>query len=129
MTRRRLLLMFAAIAAAFGGFWWSRRGGLGDAAARLAEAAGPRDSAAVVGTAALKSLPAGSEAEHLVLAIAQALDLDPAALPDMPITELRGALQARVRSEHLAGDTLPVEGWELSLTEARLYALAALVQG
>jgi hypothetical protein len=126
MTRRRLLLLFGAIIAAFGGWWWSRRGGLDTAAARLVATIGPRDSAAIVGAAALRSLPAGSTAEHLVLAVAQALGLDPAALPAMAVAELGGALRARVRAEHLAGDTLSVAGWELSLTEARIYALAAL---
>ncbi len=129
MTRRRLLLLFGAVIAAFGGLWWSHRGGLDAAAARLVGTIGPRDSAAAVGDAARESLPAGSTAEHLVLAIAQALEFDPATLPGMPLAALRDALRARVRAEHLAGDTVSVAGWELSLTEARIYALAAFAKG
>jgi hypothetical protein len=36
-------------------------------------------------------------------------------------------VQARVGAEHLSGDTISVQGWELAVTEARLYALAALI--
>jgi hypothetical protein len=70
----------------------------------------------------------GSGAEHLVLTIAQALGLDPAALADMQVVQLRDAVRARMKAEHLAGDTMSVEGWELSAIEARLYALAHLVK-
>ena len=127
MTRRRLLLLFTAIVAALGGLWWSRRGGLDEAASRLVSAIGPRDSAAAVGTEVLKHLPAGTAAEHLVLAIAQAIGAEPQGMAEMSEGTLRVQLQARVGAEHLSGDTISVQGWELAVTEARLYALAALI--
>lgn len=129
MTRRRLLVLFIAILAASGGVWWSRRGRLDAAAARLVDTVTPRTSAAQVGAEALASLPTGSAAEHLVVAIAQALGLAPEALTERPADELRQKLQARLREEHLSGDTLSVQGWELSRSEARLYALAFLTRG
>ena len=127
MTRRRWLLLFAAILAALGGLWWSRRGGLDAAASLLVEIFGARDSAAAVGTEVLKSLPAGTAAEHLVLAIAQAIDAEPRGLAEMSEANLRVQLQARIGAEHLSGDTVSVQGWELAVTEARLCALAALL--
>lgn len=126
MTRRRLLLIFAAILAAAGGLWWGRRGGLDEAVSRLVATIGPRDSAAAIGVEMLKTLPAGTAAEHLVLAIAQAVGAEPQALAEMPTTDLRARLQERIRAEHLPGDTVSVLGWELAVTEARLYALASL---
>jgi hypothetical protein len=126
MTRRRLLLIFAAILAAVGGLWWSRRGGLDAAASRLVATIGPRDSAAAVGAEVLKNLPAGTAAEHLVLAITQAIGAKPRGLAEMSEGNLRVQLQARIGAEHLSGDTVSVQGWEFAITEARLYALAAL---
>jgi len=38
---------------------------------------------------------------------------------------LRSRLRKRVAEEHRSGETLSVDGWELAVTEARLYALAA----
>jgi len=126
MTRRRLLLIFAAILAAAGGLWWGRCHGLDEAASRLVAAIGPRDSAAAIGVEVLKNLPAGTAAEHLVLAIAQAIEAEPQALAQMATTDLRARLRARIVVEHLSGDTLAVQGWELAVTEARLYALTSL---
>ena len=62
-----------------------------------------------------------------MLAIAQALDVDPDAIAEMPEDELRSRLRKRVAEEHRSGETLSVAGWELALTEARLYALAAAI--
>lgn len=128
MTRRRLLLAFTAIFLTVGSLWWSRRGGLDDAAARLVDALAPDAGAARLGAAALEHLPAGSGARHLVVAIAEALGQAPEALAGLPVAELRQRLQARIQEEHLAGDTLSVQGWELSFSEARLYALASLAK-
>lgn len=123
MTRRPVLLALVALAASLSGIWWIRRGDVRDVARRLAAAA-PRDGAAAVGRSALQALPAGTRAEHLVLAIAQALDADPAVIAEMSEHELRARLRDRVAAEHRSGETLSVDGWELALTEARLYALA-----
>lgn len=62
-----------------------------------------------------------------MLAIAQAIESEPQALAEMSASGLRARLQARIGVEHLSGDTLSVQGWELAITEARLYTLAALI--
>lgn len=126
MTRRRLLLILAAVAAALGGVWWRRRKGLEGAAAKLVATVAPRDSAVAVGKAALPVLAAGTSVEHLVLDIARALEIEPAALEEMANDDLRARLYERVRAEHRVGDTLSIQGWELAVTEARLYTLAAV---
>lgn len=127
MTRRRLLLVLSALLAVLGGTWWtSGRRHLGPAAARLSSAVGPADSARAVGRAVLPALPAGTDAAHLVLDIARALNSAPADLAMLPERDLRARILETIRSEHLAGRTVSVQGWEISATEARLYALAAL---
>jgi hypothetical protein len=126
MTRRRLLLIFTALIAALGGLWWSRRDRLDAAAANLVATVGSPEGAAAVGKAALPAFPAGTEAEHLILDIARALATDPAAISALATDDLRKRIETQVRAEHMAGDTVPVDGWELSATEARLYALVHL---
>lgn len=124
MTRRRVLLAAAALAAPLSGIWWLGRDDVRDVARRLSAAA-QCDGAAAVGQSVLRALPAGTGADHLVLAIAQALDIDPDAIAEMPADALRSRLRKRVAEEHRSGETLSVDGWELAVTEARLYALAA----
>jgi hypothetical protein len=126
MTRRRLLLLMTAIAALLGGTWWSRRGGFEEAAARLVATVDTRGSACAVGNAVLPVLETGTGARALAGDIAGALQVDLSALVELTDADLQRRLEARIAAEHLSGDTLPVEGWELSLTEARLYALVAL---
>jgi hypothetical protein len=43
------------------------------------------------------------------------------------IAKLRRSIGQRVRRDFAIGDTVQVDGWVLSLTELRLYALAALI--
>ena len=55
----------------------------------------------------------------------------PADCPDTEnvakIAELRRSIRQRVRIDFAGDDTVHVDGWVLSITELRLYALAALI--
>jgi hypothetical protein len=126
MTRRRLLLLLGAVLGVLGSVWWNRRGDVDRAAARLTQAVGARASAGAVGQAVLPMLPTGTSAGRLILDIAHAMGSEPPGLADMAEIDLRERLQALIRAEHRAGNTVSVQGWELSSTEARLYALVAL---
>jgi len=52
-----------------------------------------------------------------------------ARLDGMPQTQLRTFVRERIREDFLAGRTESVDGWVLSASELRLYALAALKAG
>src|SRR5690606_2898810 len=84
---------------------WSRETGLprGDEEARL------------LGERYLDAHPGERDAAKLLASLGGALD--------------REALARAVREDARAGRTVQVEGWILSLTEARLYGLAALAVG
>ena len=43
------------------------------------------------------------------------------------IAELRRSIRQRVRRDFAVDDTVQVDGWVLSITELRMYALAALI--
>ena len=55
----------------------------------------------------------------------------PADRPDFEnaatIAELRRSIGQRVRTDFAVDDTVQIDGWVLSITELRLYALAALI--
>jgi hypothetical protein len=74
--------------------------------------------------ACLRLLPVTVSAERLYASIV------PADRPDVEnvvtIAELRRSIKERVRRDFDVGDTVQVDGWVLSITESRLYALAAL---
>ena len=86
--------------------------------------ANPRGAVAI-GSACLKALPPHQRsAGALTVAIAEAAGCDRDAI--VGGEPLRARLAERVRKEFADGEVLNVEGWLLSPTEARLYALAAL---
>jgi len=82
-------------------------------------------SAYAIGAACLKSLPRNqSSLQQLTNAIvaASACDTEP-----MTTTQaVRHRITARVRQDFAEDAVVSIEGWLLSLTEARLYALVAL---
>ena len=79
--------------------------------------------ARAIGHAYLRSLPAAQrKAGHLVRAIYADLAQD----PGFPAPNLSRLINDRVRRDFSAGAVVAVDGWVLSSTEARLYALAAL---
>lgn len=88
-----------------------------------------QDPTAVIrfGITYLAMWPEEQEADHLM----RLIEKDIARLPDIDSTRLRQpgriahALKRRVRTDYVNDDTVNLEGWILSRTEARLYALVA----
>ena len=97
------------------------------AAERLVGLLTQRDSARVVGRAYLDRVPAESSASGLVDRIAAGLPDGRRAVRDASDGELRALLAASIRSDFEQGRVVDVDGWVLSPTEARLYALTTLV--
>jgi hypothetical protein len=82
-------------------------------------------AARVIGGACLRALPAAvATPEHLAAPILAEL---PAASGRAPPRALARALRERSRDDFCGGRIVSVDGWMLSLTEARLYALATLL--
>jgi hypothetical protein len=75
--------------------------------------------------ACLRFFPTTVSADRLYAGIV------PADRPDTEnvakIAELRRSIRQRVRRDFAADETVQVDGWVLSITELRLYALAALI--
>jgi hypothetical protein len=78
-----------------------------------------------IGEACLRALPAGGASVRL-LARQILADL-PAASGGASARTLARSLKARSRDDFRDGRIVSVDGWMLSLTEARLYALAMLL--
>ena len=82
-------------------------------------------SASEIGSMCLKSMTVGAKTtEDLANAIIVAAECDKESLKS--IHTLRQRISIRVRNDFAEGAVINVEGWVLSVTEARLYALAAL---
>jgi hypothetical protein len=129
ISRRRFLALVAAAAAAVtlsgsSAAVASRHERL---AARLAGIFDHPASAGVVGREYLRAYPAEAGAEQLVAAIAAAIPGGIAALISAPRQDLRGLLDRATREDFTNDRIVTLQGWVLSATEARLYALAALV--
>jgi len=85
-------------------------------------------SACEIGTACLKLMVEGANAaEQLVNAIVGAPEYDHEVLCNTQALKQR--ITNRVRRDFTEGAVVNADGWVLSVTEARLYALAALVAG
>ncbi len=132
ITRRR----FLATVSAFGGFAlvvktrpWRAMVSFApvSAAERLAGLLTHRDSARVVGSAFLDHAPEEASVSHLVDRISAELPEGRQTVRDASNDELRALLAASVRSDFDEERVVNVDGWVLSPTEARLYALAALM--
>jgi hypothetical protein len=94
---------------------------------RLAGLFAHRESARAVGRAYLSAGARAASVPALVASIAAELPRGRATLRQASDDELRGLLSARIRADFETDRTVDVHGWLLSSTEARLYALAALV--
>jgi hypothetical protein len=100
----------------------SSRDELGRRLVRLLER---RDSARVVGAQYLRIVPAEASPRVLEPLIAERLEaFGPTALSIAGDQELRRRLGAAVLGDFEEGRTVELDGWVLSLTEARLCALA-----
>lgn len=135
MTRRGLLALLGGALGVIAGLALSplARRLLGDrkrdetafVVRHVLEAVDRSEGARALGQAVLETMPPDTTAGALVFEIASRLETNLWALTEMSAEALRARLAAQVRAEHVAGETLSIQGWELSVTEARLYALAA----
>lgn len=83
------------------------------------------ESARRVGQAYLAKAPAEADRQRLLAGLFPRLDPGEARLGDGPAS-WRDSFSTRCRRDFAEGQTVQIEGWVLSLTEARLCALAAL---
>lgn len=84
-----------------------------------------------LGRAYLAAHPAELDPRRLVAELRESLQLGAGgeAIDTDAAAELIIRVREVVTQDYLAGRVVPVDGWVLSLTEARLYALAALADG
>jgi hypothetical protein len=82
-----------------------------------------RKSAAIVGSTFLRQQPARAGAGDLAAALRNALRVSAHATADG--ATMRDRLRLLIRDEFGRGDVVYVDGWMLSRSEARLYALLA----
>ncbi len=123
-ARRRFLVaaLLTALAGCTGPFRPISRHG--DASDWITGLFGAREGMARFGTAYLEAHP-GERDPALLFDAVVGPGPGADALPD-PASAL-AALDRAVRAEYRSGDVVSVEGWLLSRSEARLYALATLV--
>jgi hypothetical protein len=132
MQRRRFLVCLWAV----GGLWigWPARAGTrfalagpAQSADRLAAVFRQRTSAAAVGRAYLAGHPGDAGVDHLVTQLGEALrrwDCEPDRADRMT---LRAAMSRLVKEDFARSRVVKVDGWVLSLSEARLCGLVALL--
>ena len=94
-----------------------------DDATRLLALLGDPAAAAPTGAAYLEAHPAEADRDRLVAILSRELRDDGAAT-----ASLGAAVDRRIRRDFQQGRTVEIEGWLLSLTEARLCALARLLR-
>ena len=132
ITRRRFLATVAGIggaALAIKARPWTALVAFAPVSAgeRLAGLLAHRDSARVVGKAYLDHVPGESSVSRLVERISADLPEGRRTVLDASDDELRTLLAASIRSDFEDDRIVEVDGWVLSPTEARLYALTTLV--
>ena len=83
------------------------------------------------GKAYISAHPDENDPDDLLRLIDEALSRLPDIDPNQPLQpiQIAMALKRLVRTEYIDDDILSMEGWILSRTEARLYALAAVLHG
>ena len=84
------------------------------------------ESARVVGAEYLRANPGEADAFQLADTIAAAVPGDAPTVLRASAAELRALLDHTTRADFAADRVVMLQGWILSATEARLYALAAL---
>lgn len=126
LNRRTFLLSLAA-----GGLLCAARAGLA-ADARAPDWSGwlldDDNAGAIAGFGAAYRDAHPEESSPVVLSGFVDRALAAAAVGQLPADDagLRALLQQRVRAEYAKGEVVRVDGWILSVTEARLYALVSL---
>jgi hypothetical protein len=84
-----------------------------------------RDAARIVGRIYLNQEPGERDARLLVERLAGPALEDWESLSRRDLPALRSALRARHREDLRTGNIVSLDGWQLSRTEARLYAVVA----
>jgi hypothetical protein len=130
VSRRTVLAALAAgiVGAAIGLRLYWPGGNITREARRFAGILRHPDSAAWLGRFYLEVNPREADAALLVRLIGAARG---PALPPVSAANdeaLRADLNERIRNDFIYGNTVAVDGWLLSLTEARLCALVSLLQ-
>jgi hypothetical protein len=131
LSRREFLALAAAAGAALMAAEWA---GAPVPWARQQDRLVPRllgvfqhtESARVVGGQYLRAYPHEADAFQLAETIAAAVPGGARAILGASTAELRALLDQATRAEFAAEQVIMLQGWILSATEARLYALAAL---
>jgi hypothetical protein len=90
-----------------------------------------RDAAVRLGKAYLHDYPADADKRVLLAEVDKviAVNLQTATPGSADPLQLGAALEQAVRTEYADDKVVTVQGWVLSLTEARLYASVALING
>jgi hypothetical protein len=131
LSRRRFLLMaLASLTTACSDTDHSASAGnAGAGAAWLAQIIGDPEAAARLGRVWLAMHPEYDRGDTLVTDIQKALTkYDASTAFSKNPQRTAAALQQLVREEYIHDEVQTVDGWILSITEARLYGLAALHQ-
>lgn len=84
-------------------------------------------SARVIGQAYLRSLPGSVDVEFLLDSMWRHEPGTYRSFHRLRTAEIKIIMQDKIRGDFAAGRTVIVRGWLLSQTEARLYAIAALL--
>ena len=95
--------------------------------AKLAELLASRRSAAVIGLAYLDLCPAERHPDLLGDLIAADLDIGGTPVQSLGPERIRALVGAQVERDFALAQTVEIDGWVLSRTEARLCALTALI--
>jgi hypothetical protein len=134
IMRRRVLRSGVAIGVTgwLGRRAWLRspaRAGQQPRSARFARLLTHVEGARVIGHAYLRLVPGETDPAALVAVVAAGLPDGPRALDSVTDARLRRLLLDGIREDFAHERTVTLNGWLLSLTEARLCALAALAPG
>lgn len=131
LDRRAVMAALAVLAAGAAHPGWAAPGG--KAAASALEALLPatmctdRSMAAAIGREYLTSHPSGAREAALDPTLLRVIEAVASRRHNLPAT--RAAFVASQQADFERGDVVGVAGWMLSRSEARLYALVALVDG
>ena len=126
-VRRRRLLTAAACLPAIALFSHLRPAGSAGACQTALSALDDPGRAAGLGRACLAALPVRPTSADQLARTILGDDATNRGMPDLDPAATRVSLRARIRREFAQGAVIGADGWILSLTEARLYALAAMV--
>lgn len=130
MSRRRLLRLMIGVAAGLALYPSGQTSGWRDQhdelAARLAALFSQPQSAAAIGQAYLQQYAHEADALRLHRLIVRDVVQQGAGLRDAGDAELKSLLQQRIWQDFADDRVVKLNGWILSVTEARLCALAAL---